>query len=65
MNPQFVLITAARNEEQYISKTIESVLSQTIKPFKWVIVSDRSTDNTDNIVKKAVKLVDFIELRLS
>jgi len=62
MDPQYVLITAARNEEKYIPKTIEAVISQTIKPLKWIIVSDRSTDNTDNIVINAAKHVNFIEL---
>lgn len=51
-NTDYVLITAARNEETYIEATIKSVLSQTILPQKWVIVSDRSTDRTDEIIKK-------------
>ena len=48
----YVLITPARNEEENIEKTICSVLSQTILPKKWIIVSDGSTDRTDAIVKK-------------
>jgi biofilm PGA synthesis N-glycosyltransferase PgaC len=47
----YVLITAVRNEENYIEKTIKSVLSQTLVPKRWVIVSDGSTDSTDAIVK--------------
>ena len=31
-NIQYVLITPARNEEEYIERTIESVISQTILP---------------------------------
>lgn len=62
MGTRYVLITAARNEEKYIQKTIESVIAQSERPTKWIIVSDRSTDNTDNIVREATKLVDFIEL---
>jgi glycosyltransferase involved in cell wall biosynthesis len=57
-----VLITAARNEERYIEKTIESVIEQTIPPLKWVIVSDRSTDRTDEIIQKYVKEHEYIEL---
>jgi len=33
----YVLITAARNEEAYVEKTIHSVISQTVLPIKWVI----------------------------
>lgn len=56
----YVLITAARNEEKYIEATIKSVLSQTILPKKWAIVSDGSTDKTDEIIKKHADLYNFI-----
>lgn len=58
----YVLITPARNEEAYIEKTIQSVLSQTILPSKWVIVSDGSTDGTDKIVNKYLAKNDWIDL---
>lgn len=58
----YILVTAARNEAKYIGKVIESILSQTIKPAKWVIVSDGSTDETDDIIAKASNLNPFIHL---
>jgi glycosyltransferase involved in cell wall biosynthesis len=61
MNP-YVLITAARNEEAYIEKAIHSVIAQTILPAKWVIVSDGSTDRTDEIVSQYADRYDFILL---
>jgi len=61
MNVSYVLITAARNEETFIERTIQSVIDQTILPKKWVIVSDGSTDNTDKIVKSYAKERDWIE----
>ena len=57
---RYVLITPARNEEAYIEKTIESVIAQSILPRKWVIVSDGSTDRTDEIVAKYAENNDFI-----
>lgn len=62
MNAIYVLVTAARNEEAYIEKTIKSVISQTIRPKKWVIVSDSSTDRTEEIVNKYSAEYDFIQL---
>ncbi len=59
---KYVLITPARNEENYIKKTIQSVISQTVLPQKWVIVSDGSTDDTDEIVKRYTVNHDWIEL---
>ncbi len=58
----YVLITPARNEEAYIEKTIQSVISQTILPKKWVIVSDGSTDRTDEIVKQYLEKNPWIKL---
>jgi glycosyltransferase involved in cell wall biosynthesis len=60
--PQYVLITPARNEEAYLALTIESVIAQTVLPRKWVIVSDGSTDRTDEIVESYTKRFDWIEL---
>jgi glycosyltransferase involved in cell wall biosynthesis len=56
----YVLVTAARNEDAYIEKTIQSVISQSILPRRWVIVSDGSTDRTDEIVAKYTAKYDFI-----
>ena len=61
----YVLITPARNEESFIEKTIQSVISQSVLPRKWVIVSDGSVDRTDNIVKQylsANRWIDFLRL---
>lgn len=60
----YVLITPARNEEEYIEKTIQSVISQTVLPMKWVIVSDGSTDRTDEIVNQYLERNTWIELLL-
>lgn len=58
----YVLITPARNEEKYIEKTIQSVIKQTILPQKWIVVSDGSTDSTDEIVQQYQSRYSFIEL---
>jgi glycosyltransferase involved in cell wall biosynthesis len=61
MNP-YVLITAARNEEAYIRKTLQSVVNQTHLPKAWIIVSDGSTDCTDDIVRDFASRYSFIRL---
>ena len=58
----YVLVTPARNEEAHIEQTIKSVVGQTIRPAKWVIVSDGSTDRTDDIVRRYVAVHGWIEL---
>ena len=62
MHSSFVLISPVRNEEKYIKEAIESVISQTVLPIKWVIVNDGSTDGTNDVVKRYQKDHDFIDL---
>ena len=59
---RYVLITPARNEAAFIEETIRSVIAQTVRPLKWVIVSDGSTDGTDEIVQNHAAQHDWIEL---
>jgi len=62
----YVLMTAAYNEEAYIGKTIASVISQSLRPSRWIIISDGSTDGTDQIVQNYSLRHEFIHfLRVS
>jgi len=58
----YVLITPARNEGDYIELTLKSVVNQSIPPRKWIVVSDGSTDRTDEIVREYAARHPFIEL---
>lgn len=60
--PTYILITPARNEAQFIELTLQSMIAQTVRPRKWVIVSDGSTDGTDDIVRKYAADHPWIEL---
>jgi glycosyltransferase involved in cell wall biosynthesis len=59
---KYVLITPARNEQDYIEQTIQSVVGQSCLPVRWVIVSDGSTDDTERIVESYVERYQWIEL---
>jgi hypothetical protein len=58
----YVLVTPVRDEEATIGRTIQSVLGQTVHPREWIIVSDGSTDATDEIVRKAALEYPWIRL---
>ncbi len=60
--PSYVLITPARNEAAFIEETIKSVAAQTVRPVKWVIVSDGSTDGTDDVVLRHAENSPWMEL---
>jgi len=59
---KYVLITSARNEEAFIEKTLDSVVSQTVLPERWVIVDDGSTDHTAEVVERYAARYPWIEL---
>jgi biofilm PGA synthesis N-glycosyltransferase PgaC len=58
----YALVTAAYNEENYIERGLQAVVNQTLKPRKWIIVNDGSTDRTEQIVQKYADQYSFIEL---
>lgn len=53
--PRYVIITPVRNEEEHLGRTIESVISQTLRPERWVIVNDGSSDQTGRLIDQAAK----------
>jgi len=62
MSINYVLITAARNEQAFIARTLESVAAQTKLPSRWVIVDDASTDQTAAIVREYERRHPWIQL---
>jgi poly-beta-1,6-N-acetyl-D-glucosamine synthase len=67
MKPKdYVLITPVKDEASTIETTIQSVINQTILPVEWIIVSDNSTDKTEEIINRYEKSHKFMRLiRLS
>jgi poly-beta-1,6-N-acetyl-D-glucosamine synthase len=54
---KYVIVSPVRDEEQYLSQTIRSVMGQSIRPSEWVIVDDGSHDGTGRIIEEyAAKL---------
>ena len=49
------IFTPTFNRSEYIEETIKSVLSQTSNDYKYLIIDDGSTDNTNNVVQKYTK----------
>jgi glycosyltransferase involved in cell wall biosynthesis len=55
MKPKVSVLLSAYNEEGTISRTIESVLSQTRRDFEFVILDDGSADRTVQIIQEYEK----------
>lgn len=60
--PEYVLITAARNEAAFIDDCVKSVISQSYPPKRWIIVNDRSTDDTIVRLTRWANSVEWLEI---
>ncbi len=59
---KYYLVIPAHNEEEFISLTLASLITQTLLPKKVVIINDNSTDRTAEIVQAFAKDNPFISL---
>jgi biofilm PGA synthesis N-glycosyltransferase PgaC len=59
---RYVLISPCRDEAKYMRQTLDSVINQSLRPAKWVIVDDGSTDDTPAIVTEYRSKHDWMEL---
>ena len=55
------IVIPAHNEELYLAKTVESLINQSLRPFKLVLVNDNSSDKTGEIMSNYVKKYEWIE----
>jgi poly-beta-1,6-N-acetyl-D-glucosamine synthase len=49
---RYVVITPVRDEAEHLEHTIRSMVNQTVRPARWVLVDDGSTDGTGEIVDR-------------
>ena len=64
VNPgqRYVLISPCRNEAAFMRQTLDSVVAQSLRPAKWVIVDDGSTDDTPKILSEYAAKHDWIQI---
>lgn len=58
--PKVTIVTITYNAQEYIERTINSVLEQEYKNIEYIIIDGNSTDNTMNIVEKYKNKIDLI-----
>ncbi|HEY0818657.1 MAG TPA: glycosyltransferase family A protein [Rhizobacter sp.] len=59
---KYVLISPCRNEADYMRQTLDTVVAQSLRPTKWVIVDDGSTDETPAILAEYARKHEWIEI---
>ena len=56
------IIIPVFNEQDFIKKSVESLINQTIKPAEVIYVNDNSTDNSKNIIKNLTGKYEWIRV---
>ena len=59
---RYLLISPCRNEASYMRQTLDSVIGQSLKPTKWVIVDDGSSDETPGVLVEYASKHDWIQI---
>ena len=52
--PLLSIIVPVYNTEKYISRCIETIVSQSMNDYELIIINDASTDKSDEIIKKRI-----------
>ncbi len=60
-NCDYTAVTPAYNEEALLPNLIRSMTAQTLKPKRWIIINDGSTDRTAGIIDRAAAEYPWIE----
>ena len=53
MSHSYPILTPVKNEEKFLPILIESVVAQDVRPDRWIIINDFSTDRTWQIIEEA------------
>jgi len=56
------IIIPVFNEQNFIKKSVESLINQTIKPAEVIYVNDNSTDNSKNIINNLIGKYEWIRV---
>lgn len=56
----YLVISPVKDEERHVERTLRSMVEQTCKPVRWVIVDDGSCDRTPEIVESFMARHAFI-----
>ena len=60
--PRYAVVTPVRDEAEHLARTATSMIAQTHRPERWVIVDDGSTDGTRAIAERFAAEHDWIRV---
>jgi poly-beta-1,6-N-acetyl-D-glucosamine synthase len=60
VEPRILIISPVRNESAHIERVVRGVAAQTLKPARWIVLDDGSTDGTLEVLRALEREVDFL-----
>lgn len=60
--PRILIISPVKDEAEYLERTINSMVAQTLQPALWIIVNDGSSDRTGEIADEAARQHPWIQI---
>ena len=61
-NRKIAVVSPCRNESEFMRRTLDSVVAQSVQPALWVIVDDGSTDGSLEIIRSYMEQHSWIRL---
>jgi poly-beta-1,6-N-acetyl-D-glucosamine synthase len=60
--PRLLVVSPVRNEAAHIERVVRAVAAQRQPPTKWIVIDDRSTDDTLRMLRRLEPEVPFMEV---
>jgi poly-beta-1,6-N-acetyl-D-glucosamine synthase len=63
MAPRLLIVSPVRNEAAHIERVVRAMAAQRQPPTRWIVIDDRSTDDTLEILRRLEPTLPFMEVR--
>jgi glycosyltransferase involved in cell wall biosynthesis len=63
LKPRILIISPVRNEAAHIERVVRAVAAQELRPERWIVLDDNSTDGTRELLESLAREVPFMEVR--
>jgi glycosyltransferase involved in cell wall biosynthesis len=60
VQPRVLIVSPVRNEAAHIERVVRAVAAQTVRPARWIVLDDGSTDGTLELLRALEAELDFL-----
>lgn len=63
MAAKVLVVSPVRNEARHIERVVRAMAAQELRPARWIVVDDSSTDGTGELLRRLARQLPFVEVR--